>query len=77
MGLTREQCAERKAKEAERAKRMEAEKAIVATGKCPRCGRNIRPNSAIRGWYQCEQYGAEGFRKDSSQPSCDWQTIIS
>lgn len=48
-------------------------RAIVATGKCPHCGSGIRRNMAMTGWYQCEQYGAEGFRKDSTKPACSWQ----
>lgn len=48
-------------------------RAIVATGKCPTCGASIRRNLSLAGWYQCEQLGAEGFRKDSTKPSCSWQ----
>ena len=50
-----------------------ATKAIVATGKCPTCGRPLKRNNALAGWWQCSQKGAEGFRADPSQPSCDWQ----
>jgi len=46
---------------------------IVAAGKCPTCGAGLRRNSALSGWWQCEQYGAEGFRKDGSKPSCNFQ----
>ncbi len=46
---------------------------IVATGKCPDCGANLKRNLALTGWWQCEQFGAEGFRKDSSKPSCNFQ----
>ena len=49
--------------------------AIVQTGKCPQCGRPLRRNLALSGWYQCSQYGAEGFRADASQPSCSFQTF--
>ena len=48
-------------------------RAVVATGCCPDCGRGLRQNLAILGWWQCEQYGAVGFRKDATQPSCGWQ----
>jgi hypothetical protein len=50
-------------------------RAIVATGKCPRCGMPIRRNSSMTGWYQCSQFGAEGFRADATQPSCEWQVF--
>lgn len=46
---------------------------IVKIGKCPQCGRQLRRNLALSGWWQCSQFGAEGFRADSSLPSCDWQ----
>ena len=46
---------------------------VVASGKCPTCGAGLRRNLSIAGWWQCEQYGAEGFRKDSSKPSCNFQ----
>lgn len=50
-------------------------RAIVATGQCPYCGRALRRNLAISGWWQCSQYGAEGFRADSAAPSCSFQTF--
>ena len=60
-------------------KRMEASlakaRAIVDTGKCPVCGAGLKRNLALSGWWQCEQYGAEGFRKDSSKPACNFQTF--
>lgn len=46
---------------------------IVEWGKCPLCGSKLRRNQALAGWYQCEQFGADGFRKDSSKPACSWQ----
>lgn len=46
---------------------------IVEAGKCPHCGAALRRNLALSGWWQCEQFGAEGFRKDSTRPSCDFQ----
>lgn len=48
-------------------------KAIVQNGKCPDCGCGLRRNSTIAGWWQCEQFGAEGFRKDSAKPPCSFQ----
>jgi len=48
-------------------------RAIVAAGVCPCCKAGLRRNLSIAGWWQCEQYGAPGFRKDSSKPACNWQ----
>jgi len=76
MGLTRQQKAERVAAKAKREARIQADTLIVRSGKCPQCGAGIRRNLALTGWYQCDQFGAEGFRKDSSKPSCSWQTFI-
>lgn len=47
--------------------------AIVATGKCPQCGEPLRRNLALAGWYQCSQFGADGFRADSSRACCMFQ----
>jgi hypothetical protein len=47
--------------------------AIVRKGSCPLCGAKIKRNFSIAGWYQCEQLGSIGFRKDASKPSCGWQ----
>lgn len=47
--------------------------AVVATGKCPDCGRPIRRNLSLTGWWTCSQRGAVGFRADVALPSCDWQ----
>ena len=49
--------------------------AIVATGKCPQCGRPLRRNNSMTGWWQCSQLGAKGFRADASKPSCSFQTF--
>jgi hypothetical protein len=48
---------------------------IIAANQCPKCGSGIAPNNSIRGWYQCEQYGSIGFRKDSTKPACNWQVF--
>jgi ribosomal protein L37AE/L43A len=61
--------------QAARDARLAYEREIVATGKCPDCGRPIRRNLALAGWWQCSQLGAVGFRADATQPSCDWQTF--
>jgi NAD-dependent SIR2 family protein deacetylase len=48
---------------------------IVNSDMCPQCGSKIRQNLALAGWFQCEQFGSEGFRKDGNKPSCSWQTF--
>lgn len=48
---------------------------IVATGRCPSCGSALRRNLSLAGWWQCEQYGAIGFRKDATRPACSFQTF--
>ena len=48
-------------------------RAVVATGVCPVCGRKLRRNLSLTGWWQCSQLGAETHRADPSQPSCNWQ----
>lgn len=68
--------ARRAAHEAELARREryhEEIRVIVAAGACPMCGDGLRRNSSIAGWFQCEQSGAVGFRKDPTQPACSWQ----
>jgi ssDNA-binding Zn-finger/Zn-ribbon topoisomerase 1 len=69
--------AQRKQATAASAQRMnearEAARYAVALNKCPLCGAPLRRNLSITGWWQCSQYGAEGFRADSSKPSCSWQ----
>lgn len=47
--------------------------AAVRGGACPRCGRPLKRNLSLTGWWQCSQFGALGFRADPEQPSCDWQ----
>ena len=70
----------RKAEATAQAYRMEQERAvnrgIVAEGKCPDCGAALKQNLALTGWHQCEQFGAVGFRKDGSKPSCSFQCFI-
>lgn len=48
---------------------------IVKSGKCPTCGSGLKRNLALAGWYQCEQFGAEQFRKDPLKPACSFQTF--
>ena len=64
---------ERRAQKARIEAAQAATRAVVASGKCPCCGGALRRNLALTGWWQCAQFGAEGFRADSSKPSCDWQ----
>jgi predicted metal-binding protein len=59
----------------ERASRFEEARKIVATGTCPICGAQLRRNLSLSGWWQCSQFGADGFRADSSKPKCDFQTF--
>ena len=74
--LVESRAQKRAAREASR-RRIEAVHAetqrVVASGQCPRCGRGLRRNLALAGWWQCEQYGAEGFRKDPAAAPCGWQ----
>ena len=67
----------RKAERAASAARISAAqaetRAVVATGTCPCCGRALKRNLSLTGWWQCEQYGSVGFRADGTQPSCRWQ----
>lgn len=77
-------CGKVKAKNASRCKQCydthfakihaEAQK-IVSAGNCPCCGSGLVRNSSIAGWWQCEQYGTAGFRKDANKPACAWQTF--
>lgn len=46
---------------------------IVESGVCPYCGAGLRRNLALTGWWQCEQFGAVGFRKHAELPQCSWQ----
>lgn len=71
----------RMSKEEKKAAKEKSDKAraesirIVREGKCPTCGRRLKRNLALTGWWQCEQFGAEGFRADRSKPSCSFQTF--
>lgn len=75
--MTKQERAAKKAERLAHKARMDAIRAevlaVVQTGKCPCCGAGLRRNYSITGWWQCEQYGSEGFRKDSSKPACGWQ----
>ena len=46
---------------------------VVVSGVCPQCGSRVKRNLSLTGWYQCSQYGADGFRADSTKPQCSWQ----
>ena len=71
----RQRAQDRKAALDRHAQIMRENRRIVLTGKCPECGSALRRNSALAGWWQCEQFGAEGFRKDSTKPACSFQTF--
>ena len=75
--MTPQERKQRKAEKQRQIERLEAAHAearrVVQSGKCPQCGSPVRRNLALTGWWQCSQYGAEGFRADSSKPSCSWQ----
>lgn len=60
--------------ETRRAARQEEVSRALQFG-CPQCGRKIRRNLSLTGWWQCSQLGAEGFRADPTMPSCSWQTF--
>ena len=75
--MTAEQRANKKrlAKESnERIAKAQAEtQAVVDKGFCPICGAKVKRNLSLHGWFQCEQLGAVGFRKDAEKESCSWQ----
>lgn len=52
---------------------LNANRAIVAENRCPTCGKGIRRNLSLTGWWQCEQFGTPQFRKDAELPHCNWQ----
>lgn len=67
--------AEKLAHRQEREARLAEARRIVSTGKCPQCGRALRRNSSMTGWWQCSQFGAVGFRADANVPPCSFQTF--
>ncbi len=77
MAMTKQERAERKAEAAASKARIAAQQAetlaVVHAGKCPVCGGKPVRNLSLTGWWQCEQLGAVGFRKDANKPSCNWQ----
>jgi len=73
MTARQEKMAARKASMERIARARTETRAVVATGKCPCCGAGLRRNLSLTGWWTCQQRGAEGFRVDSSKPSCEWQ----
>lgn len=66
---------EKAAINAKNAARLAEARRIVTSGVCPQCGAGVRRNLALTGWYQCKQFGSDGFRENSSKPSCSWQTF--
>lgn len=75
--MTKQERAERKAERrasAERIARAQAETAaVVASGVCPCCGGGVHRNLSLTGWWQCDRFGSEGFRKDPTGAQCSWQ----
>lgn len=61
--------------ESRRKAAIEEARAVLTANRCPQCGAGIRRNLALTGWIQCEQYGSEGFRKDSAKPACSYQAF--
>lgn len=57
-------------------KRLAESRVIVQSGHCPQCGSTLRRNLALTGWYQCAQFGADGFRADSTKPACSFQIFV-
>lgn len=60
---------------AERRRRLDAARAIVAAGRCPRCGAPLRRNTSLAGWWMCAQSGAESVRVRPADPPCGWQAF--
>lgn len=81
MAMTKQERAERKAERAASVERIRAAQAetqrIVDSRVCPKCGCDLRLNTSITGWWQCEQYGAPGFRARATVPPCNWQGFTS
>lgn len=67
--------AEREAHAARMAQLYAEAAAVVATGKCPKCGAGIHRNSSLAGWWQCDRSGSGHFRRDLSGAQCGWQTF--
>jgi hypothetical protein len=67
---------ERSAADRARTLATNAEIVKAQTCGCPCCGATIRRNSSLSGWWQCSQFGAEGFRADASKPPCSWQLFF-
>jgi hypothetical protein len=77
MTTRQQKAAERKAFRARQAQLRTEGLAVVATGRCPCCGQGIHQNLSITGWWQCDGYGADGFRKNGATPCPGgWQVII-
>lgn len=77
MTMTKQERAEKKRLAAECEARIQVAHEVARNALmkncCPTCGKGTVRNLALTGWVQCEQYGAQGFRKDSSAPACSWQ----
>lgn len=65
--------AERKAQKARLNQLREEAREIVRDGSCPQCGSELRRNTSLHGWWQCEQFGSTAFRARPDEPSCSFQ----
>jgi len=48
-------------------------RAVVSSKQCPECHGGLRRNLSLTGWWQCEQFGNEQFRRYPNRPPCHWQ----
>lgn len=46
-----------KCAEESHAKHVAEAKAVVASGKCPKCGAGLKRNNSLTGWWQCATTG--------------------
>lgn len=74
--MTKQERVERKAANAERAKRMFALLVVaqdtLRSGVCPECGTKLYRNLALSGWWQCGHFGGSGFQREVG-PTCHFQ----
>lgn len=73
MATSKAQRAARQAAKARMAAEVARVREVVLRGTCPCCGSALRQNSAMAGWWQCEQYGSDDHRARPQDPQCGWQ----
>lgn len=74
--MTRTEKAQQRAAARERIARAQNEaRAHVARGTCPLCGRRLRHNLALTGWWMCGAHGEPSFRLPEyrDQAGCEFQ----